>query len=99
MKKLTFDKFRKANLKRCEKHFHKLEEWSLTDWGCAVAGEVGEACNICKKIKRGDFPTSPELIMAQQLLGKEIADAVTYLDLLAARAGLSLDEILIQKFN
>ena len=51
---LTFNKLREANVKRCNKHFHKLNDWSPTDWGCALAGEVGELCNFLKKARRGE---------------------------------------------
>lgn len=45
--------FRAVNVRRCEKSFFPLQDWSATDWACALAGEVGEACNLIKKARRG----------------------------------------------
>lgn len=59
---------------------------------CALAGEVGELCNLIKKLKRGENVPKEEL-------AKEIADVQIYLDLLAARLGVELDNATIEKFN
>jgi NTP pyrophosphatase (non-canonical NTP hydrolase) len=89
---LTFNELREANVGRCEDAFHPVDAWSPSDWACAVAGEVGEACNLIKKLRRGeDVP--------QQDIAFELADAVTYLDLLAARLGIDLGEAVREKFN
>ena len=51
--KLTFDAVRRANLSRTTKwHPGGLDEWSATDWACAMAGEAGEVCNEVKKLRR-----------------------------------------------
>lgn len=89
---LTFDDLRAANVTRCETSFHPLDDWSPSDWACALAGEVGEACNKIKKLKRGDK-------ISLEDIGKELADAVCYLDLLAARLRIDLGEATIGKFN
>lgn len=66
--------------------------WSPTDWGCAVAGETGELCNLLKKVKRGeDIPIKD--------IAYEIADVLIYLDLVAQRMGIDLEEAMIEKFN
>lgn len=97
---LGFDELRRANVARCEDVFHPLMSWNLAEWGCAAAGEVGEACNVAKKIHRGDFDSSELwLAKAYEDLGAELADAVIYLDLWAARAGIDLGEAVIAKFN
>lgn len=89
---LTFQRFSEMNRVRCEEVFHPLSSWSLTDWTNACAGEVGELCNFAKKLRRGeDIP--------EEKLGKEIADAVTYLDLTAQRMGFRLVDLLVDKFN
>jgi len=100
---LTFKKFREANVTRCVKwHPEGLDSWSLSDWAVAMAGEAGEVCDVVKKLNRyrdglpGNNKTVEEL---QEQLGEEIADTLTYLDLLAERAGLSLDVIVADKFN
>ena len=89
---LRFYDLKKTNTERCEKHFHAINDWSLTDWACAVAGEVGEMCNMIKKLKRGENIDINEI-------GKEIADVVIYSDLLATRLGLSLSKLVTDKFN
>lgn len=89
---LTFSKLRKANVKRCNKHFHKLDSWSPTDWGCALSGEVGELCNFLKKSLRGEDVSKDDI-------AKEIADIQCYLDLIAARLGIDLADCVIDKFN
>jgi len=89
---LTFSKLRAVNIKRCNKHFDKISNWSPTDWGCALAGEVGELCNFLKKDRRGEEVSKDDI-------AKEIADVQCYLDLLAARMGIDLAECVIDKFN
>lgn len=89
---LTFSELREVNVRRCREVFHTLEAWSLSDWGCALAGEVGEACNLIKKQRRGD-DIDPELI------AEEVADAVIYADLLLACMGKDLGEAVRAKFN
>jgi NTP pyrophosphatase (non-canonical NTP hydrolase) len=57
-----------------------------------MAGECGEACNLIKKLRRGQDITV-------ESIGKELADVVTYVDLLAARLGIDLEVAIINKFN
>jgi len=90
---LGFNELRQANVKRCESVFHPLESWSPTDWATAMAGECGEACNLIKKLRRGG-----ELIPLQSI-ASELADLVTYADLLAARLGINLGVAVREKFN
>ena len=90
---LTFKNLRIANVERCEHSFgNKIEEWSPTDWGCALAGEAGELCNKLKKMRRGESVPLKDV-------ADEIADTVIYCDLLAERLGINLDEAVISKFN
>lgn len=97
---LCFNELRKQNVARCEDVFHPLHSWSLGDWGVALAGEVGEACNIIKKLRRGEGEqTRLEVADFQAALAKEFADIAIYLDLLAARAGVDLGEAVRAKFN
>lgn len=92
VKGFRFSQLREANVTRCEKHFHKLNSWSNTDWACALAGEVGELCNFIKKMRRGQA-------VPIEKLAKEIGDIQCYLDLLAARLGIDLAKATIDKFN
>jgi NTP pyrophosphatase (non-canonical NTP hydrolase) len=95
-----FTKFSIRNARRCEAangFNHKLDEWSTSDWMVALVGEIGEAANIIKKLNRvrDGIPnrkgeTAP---MMRVELAMELADAFTYLDLLAQSLGLDiLDE-------
>lgn len=101
----TFDNLRTANVRRLPLFKNRLgqpahsrpdgSDWSLAQWCNAVVGEIGEAANIIKKIDRGDMT----LDQARPLLAKEFADVVTYLDILAFRAGVDLGEATRQKWN
>jgi NTP pyrophosphatase (non-canonical NTP hydrolase) len=106
MKSLTFAKLRKVNVARCEKHFHKLDDWSESDWACALAGEVGEFCNFIKKRRRAQDDLFIKYSGKKAPKGKfkedckkEIGDIIAYLDLNAAKLGLTLEECIRDKFN
>lgn len=97
---LTFAELRAVSVRRSEEAFgHKLTAWSVAEWANAMAGEVGEACNIAKKMIRGDYPDMYALADAERELGKELADVVMYADLLAARLGVDLGKVVREKFN
>jgi len=88
---LTFQHFSGENYRRCVAVFHDLEDWSPQDWCLAMCGEAGEAANFLKKARRGEsIPIAT--------IGAEIADVVTYADLLAQRLGLDLGTIVAKKF-
>lgn len=100
---LTFAHLAAVHLTRALRwHGTGLESWSLSDWACAMAGEAGEVCNVVKKMNRARdgiqgkkddpeaFPTA---------LKHEIGDTLLYLDLLAQRAGFSLEECVRDTFN
>ncbi len=89
---LSFGELRKANVARCEGSFHPIKEWSPSDWGNALAGEVGKACNKIKKLRRGENIPVREV-------ADELADVVAYTDLLAARMGIDLGRAVRRKFN
>ena len=100
---LTFSKLRETNLSRTDRwNPDGLKTWSLSDWGVAMEGEAGEACNVIKKLNRirdgmtGNEVGEDELYKA---LADELADTIIYLDLLAARAGINLESAIIHKFN
>jgi NTP pyrophosphatase (non-canonical NTP hydrolase) len=58
-------------------------DWSIAEWTNAMAGEAGEACNIAKKMIRGDYGDDVELGVGE--LMDEIADVVIYADLVCQR--------------
>lgn len=102
---LTFGALRAANIKRLPEFKNRAggpahsesdgSDWSLGEWCNAVLGELGEAANIIKKVKRGDMT----LEAARPDLAKEYADVVTYLDLLAFRTGVDLGQATKDKWN
>ena len=89
---LDLERFRLKNKARTEDVFHPIDEWSPTDWATAMAGECGEACNLIKKLPRGDDIKTEDI-------ADEIADMVTYADLLCERLGISLSDAIVRKFN
>lgn len=102
---LTFTALRVANVSRCTTWHGKLPAlaWSLSEWAVATTGELGEACNVIKKLNRereglrGNGTVTQDELRVQ--LAKEIADTAIYLDLLASAAGVNLGDAIIAKFN
>lgn len=105
VKKIKFrlDLFNQINKDRCEAHFQDTRSWSLSDWGCALAGEVGEACNFIKKIKRlegkEDTNSRKERKALKKELSKELADVFCYLDLISTELSIDLGKEIVDKFN
>jgi NTP pyrophosphatase (non-canonical NTP hydrolase) len=96
---LTFYEFQLANKRRqtvfVNKKGESFEPYNIFEMAGAAAGEAGELANECKKVRRGDV----ELHEVREKIGKEIADTVTYLCLVANQAGLDFEDIVRQKFN
>jgi NTP pyrophosphatase (non-canonical NTP hydrolase) len=110
MSKLTFEQLASANLARvCRWHKGGLDEWSPSDWAVALTGEIGEACNAIKKLKRvedgiANLSAEPERQLstrrdAIEKIADELADTAIYLDLLAQRLGIDLEASIREKFN
>lgn len=105
-KSLTFATLRSRNVERCEKHFHKLTDWTTYDWFMALVGELGEAANLFKKLKRietdgADAPQNAGLPSRKEMMkavGHELADVQIYLDLLAASLQVSLASVVTARF-
>lgn len=94
----TLYQLKYANRLRSQNTFgHTVEDWSLPEWGNAVAGETGEMCNIVKKVHRGDMTL--EEANEKELIANEAADMVIYLDMLCQRAGIDLNTAIVNKFN
>lgn len=102
---LNLDTLRTANLERLPRFKNGKgnpahtspdgSDWSLAEWSNAVLGELGEAANIIKKITRGDYALED----VRGELGKEFADVLIYLDILAYQAGIDLGNATIEKWN
>ena len=93
---LTFAQLRNANVRRLADFdiYYQISErnWSPAEWGNALAGEVGELCNLLKKLLRGQHIPIRDIM-------DEAADAQIYLDLLAHRLSFSLADAVTHKFN
>lgn len=86
-----------------------VDDWSITDWSNAVAGECGEMCNAVKKLRRiegnlKNINTEPgrqlsTAIEAIHQIGREMADQIIYIDLLANKLGVDLHKAIAEKFN
>lgn len=101
---LTLKRIADTNLDRCLVwHPSGLQEWSSLEWAGAMCGEAGEAANVAKKLKRvdtglkGSDRTPREELLAKYK--KEIGDVFLYLDLMAQREGLTLEECVVYAFN
>lgn len=100
---ITFQEFSSTNIARCispAAFNHAIEDWSLSDWFTAMAGEVG---NVIKKLNRyrdglGHQNKETEEDLRAQL-ADEIGDVLAYLDLLAFAAGFHLEGCGVKKFN
>ena len=94
---LSFKILREANRKRQELSV-RVDDWSAAEWSNALAGEVGELCNLTKKLRRqmDSDPTPSELL--PQIMD-EMADIATYLDLLAMKLEIDLGGAIRQKWN
>lgn len=102
---LTFNTLREANMKRLPVFKNSLGEpahskpdgsdWNPAQWLQAVVGELGEYANYRKKFERGDITEEEFLTQAR----KELADVVTYLDILAAQLGINLGQATMDKWN
>lgn len=94
---MNFDTLRKAN------HTRQLE-WDPSDAitlsyrGNELAGEVGEACNVIKKLDRERLGIRGTR-STKEALAEELADAVICLDLIAMHEGINLGEATKNKFN
>lgn len=102
---LTFQELRNANMKRLPQFKNKHgklahsepdgSDWSPAQWLQAVIGELGEYANLRKKFERGDV----DYVAFTAEARKELADVVTYLDILAFQLGINLGEAVRAKFN
>jgi NTP pyrophosphatase (non-canonical NTP hydrolase) len=98
---LTFAAFRAANVARCLKwHPRGIESWSPSDWLTAVTGELGELASLLKMRNRErDGLPGNKFSPTNKQVADEIADVLTYLDLLAAALDVDLGSAAVSKFN
>lgn len=104
MTPLTFDALRVANSARKVRWHGDADEWTGADWSNAMCGEAGEAANVVKKLRRHETSTgtaynTPPVDELLAALAEELADVVTYADLLAEKYGIDLAASVVAKFN
>lgn len=102
---LTFNTLRGGNAARLPQFKNKHgqivhtradgSDWTPAQWLQAVLGELGEYANLRKKFERGDVDAATFKLEA----AKELADVVTYLDILAMQLDIDLGEATMDKFN
>ena len=71
---------------------------SLAFRGNELAGEVGEACNVLKKLERERLGLVGSRDSVDHL-AQELADVVICVDLIAMDLGLDLWQAVVDKFN
>lgn len=90
-------KLREANIIRAK-------EWApgvhldLSFKGNELAGEVGEACNIIKKMERQRLGLAGGKVDIEGLT-EELADVIICVDLIARSLDIDLEEAIVAKFN
>jgi len=88
---------RQANLDRQWEWFGE-ENTSVLFRAIELAGEVGEACNIVKKLERARMGKAGSRATIAQL-ADELADVIICVDLLAQEFGIDMRVAVPQKFN
>lgn len=82
----------------------RQQEWDPNDditlayRGNELAGEVGEACNVIKKLERERLGLRGSRASTDQL-AEELADIIICVDLIAMQAGINLAVSVPEKFN
>lgn len=74
------------------------QELSLSFRGNELAGEVGEACNLLKKLDRERMGMKGSRANPAQI-AEELADIIICVDLIAMDLGIDLANAVIGKFN
>ena len=103
--KLDLAVMRPINVQRATEGFKCYDNQPLTYWTTALAGEVGELCNMIKKMQRverggvdgGSSYTAKDI--TKEMLKEEIGGIAIYLDLLASLLDISLEEAIVDTFN
>jgi NTP pyrophosphatase (non-canonical NTP hydrolase) len=92
-----YEKLEDANIAR-EAEWDSEGKLDMSFLGNAAAGEMGEVCNIIKKLERErlGLAGSRSTIAA---LAKELADVAIYTSLIAIKARINLDRAVMEKFN
>ena len=93
----SFNDLRQATVTR-QAEWDPNNNITLEYRGNELAGEVGEACNVIKKLARERIGLRGSLATRRQL-ADELADVIICVDLIAAAEGIDLDIHIAEKFN
>lgn len=107
---MNIDDFQRINAMRARRwHQGDLNQWSLLEWCGAMAGEVGEACNAAKKLRRlekelpnreAGVPSSDRRHL-ETWVTREVVDGIIYgliiLSVLGVDAGAAIAVVFDQK--
>jgi len=94
---LTFEQLRAANVAR-NKEWDKDGKIGASFRGLELAGEVGELCNLVKKLERERMGIRGSRVSILDL-AQELADVMICLDLLAMHYSIDLAHVTREKFN
>lgn len=103
--KLDLQQLRLLSVQRAQDGFKTYHNVPITYWTTALAGEMGELCNMIKKMERvsnGGIDAGSSYLakdITPDMLKEEIGGIAIYLDLLASLLGVSLEEAIIETFN
>jgi NTP pyrophosphatase (non-canonical NTP hydrolase) len=92
-----YDTLEQANTAR-QREWDGGDTLDLCYFGNALAGEVGEACNIIKKLERERLSLKGSRASKSDLAA-ELADVVIYTSLIAIKSGIELELAIFEKFN
>ncbi len=95
---MNMTNLRAANVARDKEWNTGSERVSMTFRATELAGEVGEACNVIKKLERERIGLVGSRDTKEHL-AEELADIVICTDLVAMDSGIDLEAAIAAKFN
>lgn len=102
---LNLQTLRTTNVDRAINGFNCYNNQPITYWTTALAGEVGELCNMIKKLQRvekGGIDSGSSYKASdidKNMLKEEIGGIAIYLDLLASLLDVDLEDAICTTFN
>src|ERR1700761_7560906 len=94
---IEFKTLKEANLAR-QKEWDAGNQVTASYRGNELAGEVGEACNVIKKLERERLGIRGSRDTVEHLT-EELADVIICVGLLALHYGINIDRAVALKFN
>lgn len=99
------NELREKSVQRAIECFKTYKNVPITYWTTALAGEMGELCNMVKKMERvnhGGIDAGSSYTAATitpEMLKEEIGGIAIYLDLLASLLNIDLEAAIVDTFN